>query len=396
MLKRIFLSIMACLSISAYAQLPHSEGQWVLLLSNSSASNLYHESDYSDALKRQGVNILTVDIGERPDTLSIEQKVMKNMTEATRHTRMPIQILSFGEEFSVAAMASQLYPQFVDRILAIGDNTTEYINLHCPLKRIPGTENFKKSWSEVEQFLNADLKSLQRESSAKQKKVLFDLSHGQCTDVFKGYETYPFLIPAYQRMCHELGAELVVNESQEITPELLEGIDVILMTSPLSNKLQKNLTATERQTLTNYVGKGKSLIFFIDDFHRCDNNAYGANDVSAAFGIFFEKDVPVPGNAGAVSIENKIFSQRWEIPFSGATLMKGGTPVSLSMENGYVHASVVELENGGKFYAGSDTMVGLLLGFADGNRLTMNRMDTRWWGKDSYQYMKELLQWMCK
>lgn len=396
MLKKFILfAVIACTCLTGYA-LPESQGQWILLLSNPSADSQYNTASYTEELKQLGINIMTPNLGERSDTLTAEQKVLKLMTEATRQTRMPIQVLSFGNELSTACLASKLYPQFVDRIMAVGGEQPADAELHCPLKVVSGEDKFKKTWPEVKEFLSAELKDLLEPLPTSAKRVLFDLSHSQCTDTYKGYETYPYLIPAYTRMLHELGVELVVNQDQELTPELLKDIDLVLMTSPLSNKLQKNLTAVERRALTCQVGGGKSLIFFIDDFHRCDNNAYGANEVTAPFGVFFEKDVPVPGNAGAVSIQNKIFSRRLEIPFSGATLMTGGTPVSLSMQGGYVHASVVELENGGKLYAGSDTMVGLLLGFADGERLKMNMMDTRWWGKDSYQYMQELAQWMLK
>lgn len=396
MLKKFILfTVIACMNLTGYA-LPESQGQWVLLLSNPSTDYRYNTASFTEELKQLGVNIMTPDLGERSDTLTTEQKVLRLMTEATKQTRMPIQVLSFGEELTTACLASKLYPQFVDRIMAVGGEQPTDAEVHCPLKVVSGEEKFKKVWPEVKQFLNAELKELLEPLPATAKRVLFDLSHSQCTDTFKGYETYPYLIPAYTRMLHELGLELVVNQDQELTPELFQNIDLVLMTSPLSNKLQKNLTAVERRALTNQVGSGKSLIFFIDDFHRCDNNAYGANEVTAPFGVFFEKDVRVPGNVGAVSIQNKIFSRRLEIPFSGATLMTGGIPVSLSMQGGYVHASVVELENGGKLYAGSDTMVGLLLGFADGERLTMNMMDTRWWGKESYQYMKELVQWMLE
>ena len=38
-------------------------------------------------------------------------------------------------------------------------------------------------------------------------------------------------------------------------------------------------------------------------------------------------------------------------------------------------------------------MVGLLLGFTDGERLSFDKMETRWWGKDSWNYMKEWLNW---
>lgn len=229
-----------------------------------------------------------------------------------------------------------------------------------------------------------------------QKKIMFDLSHSQCRDVYEGHETYPLVVPAYTEMAQELGAELVVNEEAEITPQLLKKINVLVMLSPLSNKLQKDLTEVEKQALVNYVKKGGSLIFFVDDNHRVDLSRYGANDVTREFGIEFGQDVAVPSNVGAVSFKSEIFKDRYEIPYSGACVMTGGTPVSVCMEDGWLHGSYVKLKNGGKFFAGGDTMVGLLLGYPDGERKSFNRMETRWWGKDSRAYMTDLLAWALK
>ena len=229
-----------------------------------------------------------------------------------------------------------------------------------------------------------------------QKKIMFDLSHSQCTDVYKGHETYPLVVPAYTEMAQQLGAELVVNEEAEITPQQLKGIDVLVMLSPLSNKLQKDLTEVEKKTLVDFVKKGGSLIFFVDDNHRVDLSRYGANDVTRAFGIEFGEDVALPGNVGAVSFKNEIFKDRYEIPYSGACVMTGGTPASVCMEDGWLHSSYVKLDNGGKFFAGGDTMVGLLLGYEDGVRKVRNGMETRWWGKDSRAYMTDLLEWSLK
>ena len=50
-----------------------------------------------------------------------------------------------------------------------------------------------------------------------QKKIMFDLSHSQCRGIEPGHETYPKVVPAYQEMAKELGAELVLNEEAEIT-----------------------------------------------------------------------------------------------------------------------------------------------------------------------------------
>ena len=226
-----------------------------------------------------------------------------------------------------------------------------------------------------------------------QKKIMFDLSHSQCTDVYEGHETYPLVVPAYTEMAQQLGAELVVKEEAEITPQLLKGIDVLVMLSPLSNKLQKDLTEVEKKTLVDFVKKGGSLIFFVDDNHRVDLSRYGANDVTRAFGIEFGEDVALPGNVGAVSFKNEIFKDRYEIPYSGACVMTGGIPASVCMEDGWLHSSYVKLDNGGKFFAGGDTMVGLLLGYDDGVRKVRNGMETRWWGKDSRAFMTDLLEW---
>lgn len=56
-------------------------------------------------------------------------------------------------------------------------------------------------------------------------------------------------------------------------------------------------------------------------------------------------------------------------------------------------ALVKYVKNGGKLFVGGDTMVGLLLGYPDGERKSFNRMETRWWGKDSRAYMTDLLAW---
>ena len=255
-------------------------------------------------------------------------------------------------------------------------------------------DDFDATWAPIGPFLHQTEEALYPAFNGTEKKVLFDLAHSQCTDTYEGYETYPWVISAYKRILHEVGdARLVVNEDEELTPSLLQKADVVVMLSPLNNKLQKDLTGLERKALVDYVQQGGSLIFFIDDAHRVDWERYGAADVAGAFGIRFGADVPLPGNVGAVAFPGNVFSQRWEIPYSGACLMSGGTPVSVCMEDGHLHGTIVTLEGGGRIYIGGDTMVGLLLGYADGGRKSMNMMATRWWGKDSYQYMKELLTW---
>lgn len=230
---------------------------------------------------------------------------------------------------------------------------------------------------------------------AGQKTVMFDLSHGQCRGIEPGFETYPEVIPGYEAIVGECGARLLVNDSSEINAGLLSDVDVLIMLSPLSNTLQRDITAVEKQAIVDFVKGGGCLLFFVDDEHRVDITRYGANDITRPFGIEFGPDVKgLPGNCGAVSFENEIFGGRREIPYSGARLMRGGIPASVCMEQGYLHASFVKLPNGGKLFVAADTMVGLLMGYEDGERNVSKKMLSRWWGKDSRLYMRELIQWM--
>lgn len=43
-----------------------------------------------------------------------------------------------------------------------------------------------------------------------------------------------------------------------------------------------------------------------------------------------------------------------------------------------------------------ETMVALLMGGPDGERNVHKKMESKWWGKDSRLYMKELLAWCLR
>lgn len=226
-----------------------------------------------------------------------------------------------------------------------------------------------------------------------QKKVMFDLSHGQFQDTSVDSDYYDYVIPEYEQMASEGGYSLLMNKS-EITGQTLEGIDVLLILSPLDKSTQKKITETEKRAIIDYIEQGGSVILFVDDEHRRANLAeYGVNDITRRFGIEVLDDFDVPGNCGAVTFENEIFSGRWEIPCSGVRGVKGGIPASVCMEQGRQIASFAHFDNGGKLYVAGETMVALLMGYPDGERNVHKMMKSRWWGKDSRIYMKELLEW---
>lgn len=227
-----------------------------------------------------------------------------------------------------------------------------------------------------------------------QKRLMFDLSHGQFQDVFVDPSYYDYVIPAYKEILGKNGIEYVENK-EEITSQSLKDIDVLLMLSPLARTTQKPITETEKQAIIKFIRKGGSVIMMVDEeSHRVILDEYGANDITKVFGIEIGDDITdVPGNCGAISFENEIFDGRREVPYSGSRHLKGGIPASVCMEGGYLHASYTKLKNGGRLYVIAETMVGLLMGYHDGERNVHKMMETRWWGKDSKQYMEELIKW---
>ncbi len=228
-------------------------------------------------------------------------------------------------------------------------------------------------------------------------KIAFDLSHGQFQDVFVSPAYYDYVLPAYRAICSDIGAEYMEIKS-EITSDLLKGVRVLVVISPLARTTQKPFAENERVAVKNFIQEGGRVVFFVDEEeYRVNLEAYGVNDITRPFGIELGDDiVGLPGNCGAVSFENEIFGGRREVPYSGSRKVKGGIPASVSMEGGWLHASYVKTPNGGKLFVAGETMVALLMGGPNGERNVHRRMDSKWWGKDSRLYMTELLSWCLR
>lgn len=231
--------------------------------------------------------------------------------------------------------------------------------------------------------------------------IMFDKSHGQCL----GSSYTADVVPDYQKMAADNGAELVINEDQPFSEATLEGVDVVLMLSPLQHDLQKNITSEEATALVNFINRGGSLIVFVDEeAHRVLLEPYNINAVTTPFGVEFGYDHKIAFNNGAVSFENEIFKGRYEVPCTGMRSVKGGIPASVCMDDGYLHATYVELASGGKLFACAETMVALLMGGDEGierkgptRRSPEGKMtQTGWFGKDSRKYMADLIEWSLK
>jgi len=231
--------------------------------------------------------------------------------------------------------------------------------------------------------------------------IMFDKSHGQCL----GRSYTADVVPDYQKMAADNGAELVINEDQPFSEATLEGVDVVLMLSPLQHDLQKNITSEEATALVNFINRGGSLIVFVDEeAHRVLLEPYNINAVTTPFGVEFGYDHKIAFNNGAVSFENEIFKGRYEVPCTGMRSVKGGIPASVCMDDGYLHATYVELASGGKLFACAETMVALLMGGDEDierkgptRRTPEGKMtQTGWFGKDSRKYMADLIEWSLK
>ena len=231
--------------------------------------------------------------------------------------------------------------------------------------------------------------------------LLFDKSHGQC----QGSSYTADVVPDYEKMAADNGAEFVVNEDQPLNEATLAGVDVVLMLSPLQHDLQKNITTEEVAALVNFIKRGGALIVFVDEeSHRVLLEPYNINAVTTAFGVEFGYDNKIAFNNGAVSFENDIFKGRYEVPCTGMRSVKGGIPASVCMDDGFLHASYVELENGGKLFVCAETMVALLMGGDEDierkgptRRTPEGKMtQTGWFGKDSREYMADLIAWSLK
>ncbi len=231
--------------------------------------------------------------------------------------------------------------------------------------------------------------------------LLFDKSHGQCL----GSSYTADVVPVYVMMGADYGGEFVIIEDQPLNEATLAGVDVVLMLSPLQHNLQKNITTEEATALVNFINRGGALIVFVDEeAHRVLLEPYNINAVTKPFGVEFGYDHKIAFNNGAVSFENEIFKGRYEVPCTGMRSVKGGIPASVCMDDGYLHATYVELENGGKLFACAETMVALLMGGDEDierkgptRRTAEGKMtQTGWFGKDSRKYMADLIAWSLK
>lgn len=231
---------------------------------------------------------------------------------------------------------------------------------------------------------------------SQQKTVLLDVSH----EIDTAYtRVNPNMFEQYKDLVgNKIAANLIINKDKELSQETINKADVIIVLSPLDRERttpKDNLTTTERKDLVSYVKNGGKLIFFMDEEHRVDMQAFGANDVLKPFGMELGLDLPPKADAGATSLVTDLVKNEYELSYSGSRSLTGGTPISrMNSEDGHVHGAYVRLDNGGTVVAFGETMTGLFMG---GVEMTMtNGMKIVWKGKDDQKFMQELIEVLLK
>jgi len=215
------------------------------------------------------------------------------------------------------------------------------------------------------------------------KIVLFDISHGQFVDFSDQYNE---LLPVNSQ------AVIKTNEDS-IDAKLLKGTYALILFLPT-----KPFGESEVKAIKEYLNSRGSLLLIFDQEIRMSLEGIGVNNIIIPFGIELTDDTPAPHNCGAIAERGIVCSERRELPYSGGRSIIGGTVISkVNAEGDYIHSVFQELPNGGKIIVMSDGMAGLFMGEKDGKRLTgTNPSDTKYWGKDSKVFMKEILNFLIK
>ncbi len=231
-------------------------------------------------------------------------------------------------------------------------------------------------------------------AEAQSKKVVLDISHEDKAiyqsvnpEIFSKYEAIVQAIP---------DAELIINEDGDLDAGLLDEAAALIILSPLKRDREvrkKDLTPAEIAAVTAYIDRGGRMMLFMDEEHRVDMEAFGANKLIQPYGMELGADLPMFPNIGAASVISEPVKEIYELSYSGSRSLTGGTPISyMNGEDKYVHGAWVETDNGAKVIAFGETMTGLFMGNVEATM--QNGMKVIWKGKDDPLFIADLIVWM--
>ena len=216
---------------------------------------------------------------------------------------------------------------------------------------------------------------------AQKKTFVFDLSHGRNGRIAQGWKEI-----LLDSTLYTLG-----TSEDQLDADALAGKDVLILFSP-----NTPFEPTEKEAIQAYLQEGGSLLLMFDEERRTPMSV-GINDIISPFGIELTENAAARHNCGAIAEKSIVCADRRELPYSGGRSIKGGTVISkVNDEGDYVHAAYVNLDGGGKLVVFSDAMAALLLGGPDGIRFSgTGPNDSKYWGKDSEVFMKEIIAFVA-
>ncbi|AIU70560.1 hypothetical protein TEU_09575 [Thermococcus eurythermalis] len=225
------------------------------------------------------------------------------------------------KEFAASAQKNGLYlPAMIHirRALFLGEDVKEEIEFLLPYLK-GALEKVKSSSNQTGTQTNITLTMA---------RVLIDASHGQHYVEDVGVEGLS------KKIKSELGWEVTINRDP-LTPDLLEGYDVVIILNPV-----RDLSSEEVSALQKYIENGGGL-FIAGDWYRY-SRLESLNAVVSKYGITFNADELMDDekNSGKpyypfVGIYNKahpamkFVPDDWTIYYNGGTLTISGNAVWL-------------------------------------------------------------------
>lgn len=190
----------------------------------------------------------------------------------------------------------------------------------------------------------------------------------------------------------------VVESKEPIAADALRGVRLLYLRAP-----SKEFTPPEREAIIAFVRGGGSLLLVLDEESRQSLAVTRVNDLIAPFGLKLSPDLPYLHNCGGLAKAGAINAADREIPFSGGRAVEGGTPFAYVLDKdgkpAEAFAASASLPNGARIVVIGEGMVSLFLGKPGAERLTGVSRDpahTTYWGKDSANFMEEVVTWLVK
>jgi hypothetical protein len=217
-------------------------------------------------------------------------------------------------------------------------------------------------------------------------RLIYDQAHGE--------QPPPAPMDA---MAKKLGLEMQTT-AQPITGEALKGARILYLRAP-----SKEFTAAETEAIVAFVKSGGSLLLVLDEERRQSLEKTGVNNLITPFGVRLTPDTEYLHNCGGVAKAGEINKADRELPFSGGRAVEGGTAFVFQLDKDGKPAqpfgAYKRFDNGARIVVLGEGMASLFLGDPNGVRLSGVPNDptmTTYWGKDSADFMEELLMWLSR